>query len=292
MDTATAATIESLKQQLDAARQELSDRDNEDDRSDSLVNSIIAACAGSGCLNAHELRVALDAARADCATLYTAKAKLIDELDSTRADVWNLTETVESLRNSIAASQAREAAYRADVVRLTAELQGERDDLAAMHTILRQSQSLCGDWHMAVMLAVPHGTVWDAGNPKAMVQTIIDREAAARADVVRFTADADELRRGYAFVASENARLLNDVGVIGNRAAMDSEDAERKLARERSRADVLAAEVRAYRVWQRTKCDDNASSLEHWHACKALDEATWNTDRTHALDPAKFEVKP
>jgi len=250
MDTATAATIESLKQQLDAARQELSDRDNEDDRSDSLVNSIIAACAGSGCLNAHELRVALDAARADCATLYTAKAKLIDELDSTRADVWNLTETVESLRNSIAASQAREAAYRADVVRLTAELQGERDDLAAMHTILRQSQSLCGDWHMAVMLAVPHGTVWDAGNPKAMVQTIIDREATAHVNTLK------------------------------------------ELNRERERCGVLEREVKAYREWQRTKCDDNASSLDHWHACKALDAATFETDTRHALDAAKFEVKP
>jgi len=55
---------------------------------DSLRQSIYAACAGSGCLNAHELRVALDS------------------------------------------SKAREEAYRADVVRLTAELQGERDDLA------------------------------------------------------------------------------------------------------------------------------------------------------------------
>lgn len=51
---------------------------------------------------------------------------------------------------------------------------------------------------------------------------------------------------------------------------------------------VLRAEVKAYREWQRTKCDDNASSLDHWHACKALDAATLATDTRHALDAATF----
>jgi len=59
-----------------------------------------------------------------------------------------------------------------------------------------------------------------------------------------------------------------------------------KLAIER--CGVLEREVRAYREWQRTKCDDNASSLDHWHACKALDAATLETDTRHALDAAKF----
>jgi len=103
---------------------------------------------------------------------------------------------------------------------------------------------------------------------------------AARADVVRLTAEADELRRGYAFVASENARLVYDVGVIGNRAAMDSEDAERKLTRERSRADVLAAEVKAWRT-----PGTMAQSEIVWAAIEY-------TDRTNALDAAKFEGKP
>lgn len=60
------------------------------------------------------------------------------------------------------------------------------------------------------------------------------------------------------------------------------------LDRERERCGVLEREVRAYREWQRTKCDDNASSLDHWHACKALDAATLETDTRHALDAAKF----
>ena len=53
MDVQTAATIESLRERFDAATA----------RAESLSSSIIAACEGSGCLNAHELRVALDRER-------------------------------------------------------------------------------------------------------------------------------------------------------------------------------------------------------------------------------------
>ena len=121
------------------------------------------------------------------------------------------------------------------------------------------------------------------------------REEAYRADVVRLTADADELRRGYAFVASENARLVNDVGVIGNRAAMDSEDAERQLSRERSRADVLAEEVLAWRHWNiedaKVGGDDEVDANANW-AWGLLECRKRETDSTNALDPAKFKEHP
>jgi len=42
---------------------EMDEMRDDEDRADSLSNSIITACTGSGCLNAHELRVALDTAR-------------------------------------------------------------------------------------------------------------------------------------------------------------------------------------------------------------------------------------
>lgn len=78
-------------------------------------------------------------------------------------------------------------------------------------------------------------------------------------------------RNAYAErLLAENVRLTNEA------------------ATERERCGVLEREVRAYREWQRTKCDDNASSLDHWHACKALDAATFETDTRHALDAAKF----
>jgi len=95
---------------------------------------------------------------------------------------------------------------------------------------------------------------------------------------------------------AENVLLSNEAAFM--RGFINNEDVRsdfqtvtqmrQALDRERERCGVLEREVRAYREWQRTKCDDNASSLDHWHACKALDAATLETDTRHALDAAKF----
>ena len=210
-----------------------------------------------------------------------------------RSDYKNVTE----MRAALDAARALEEAYRADVVRLTAELQGERDDLAATHNLLRQAQSLCGDWQMAVMLAVPHGTVWDAGNPKAMVQTIVTREEAYRADVVRLTAEAQYKDGTIELLRSEVVRLnelcekersLNVVGEKYQKSTVVLLDRSREaLASERSRAEVLAAEVRAWREFEDVSIDTS------WHnawcdSCDRIETVKSHTDRTQALDEGKF----
>jgi len=147
-------------------------------------------------------------------------ADLRQQLDAARKEADFLrgfanNPNVETLRDALTASQAREAAYRTDVVLWKRE-----------HT---EQGLFLGQWQMAVMLAVPHGTVWDAGNPKAMVQTLVDRE--------------------------------------------------------RSRADVLAAEVRDARAWHDTDARSTGQMMElasNWDKSRAI------TDRTNALDPAKF----
>ena len=65
---------------------------------------------------------------------------------------------------------------------------------------------------------------------------------------------------------------------------LSDESFQEKIKRLEADIDVLRAEVKAFREWQRTKCDDNASSLEHWHACKALDAATNATDAAKAME--------
>ena len=362
MDTATAATLADLRKQLEQARSYIDGQDVRSDfrnvtemrkaleaataRAESLSASIVAACSGSGCLNAHELRVALDAAQseisgfkymmqrgqdwmnsahdlwqtmlrkrdealeelkkalADNATLNTAKDQLIDERDSLRQqleqarsyidgqDVRSDYKNVTEMRAALDAARAREEAYLADVVRLTAELQGERDDLAATHNLLRQAQSLCGDWQMAVMLAVPHGTVWDAGNPKAMVQTIVTREEAYRADVVRLTAEAQYKDGTIELLRSEVVRLnelcekersLNVVGEKYQKSTVVLLDRSREaLASERSRAEVLAAEVRAWNAAEHLCKDEPHAEF------RTLAEARARTRETQALDAGKF----
>jgi len=113
--------------------------------------------------------------------------------------------------------------------------------------------------------------------------------ADARADVVRLTAEREEWRK-----INENQSILVML-------------TEAELARERSRADVLAAEVVGLRAAIDT-FDSVGTHPEHCHResgrwdsggpCKMCE--TWCnaeklrdiTDSTNALDPAKFEVKP
>ena len=108
--------------------------------------------------------------------------------------------------------------------------------------------------------------------------------ASLRAEVERLKAELQGEREDVAACRAEVNRLSN----YAERLLAENVRLTNEEATERSRAGVLEAEVRAYREWQRTKCDDNASSLDHWHACKALDAATLETDRTNAIDAAKF----
>jgi chromosome segregation ATPase len=96
------------------------------------------------------------------------------------------------------------------------------------------------------------------------------REDAFRADVVRLTAQLDASRQAC-------------------------NDTDLELARAMSRAEVLAAEVRAWRTFDdkhechpTTEYQRQTSINAHDAACQAAQ----HTDSTHALDPAKFEVKP
>jgi len=101
--------------------------------------------------------------------------------------------------------------------------------------------------------------------------------ADARADVVRLTAEREEWRK-----INENQSILVML-------------TEAELARERSRADVLAAEVKAWRYWNienaKVGGDDevDANANAAWGLLECCQR---ETDDTNALDPAKFEVKP
>jgi multidrug resistance efflux pump len=82
----------------------------------------------------------------------------------------------------------------------------------------------------------------------------------ARADVVRLTALVTALRK-------------------------NANDADLELAKSMSRANVLANEAKHWRHWYKS-CQPSPQYGTH------LGMATLETDRTHALDPAKFEEQP
>jgi hypothetical protein len=158
-----------------------------------------------------DLRQQLDAARAenkrwhdDCVWYVNTLAKTRCDLDSARREIEFMrgfanNPDLNELRDSIAASQAREEAYRADVVRLTAQLDASR-------------------------------------------------------------------------------KACNDTDL--------------ELAKAMSRADVLAAEVKAWHAWDDKYFDDAASSGDKQQAENHLDACIVRTVDTNALDPAKFEGKP
>ena len=94
------------------------------------------------------------------------------------------------------------------------------------------------------------------------------REEAYRADVVRLTGERDAARQA-----------LNDTDM--------------ELAKAMSRADVLAAEVKAWRDWHGfCGMDEPDECTCEPNRVNALNFASAETDSTNALDPAKFEEQP
>lgn len=241
-DVSTAATIESLRQQLDAARAEIAGFKYMMQRGQDWMNSAHDSWQTmlrkrDGVLE--ELKKAL----ADNATLNTAKDQLIDErnaclkeLDAARKDndflrAFANNPDVQKLRDDLETA-------RAESDRIRAALQREYDHSKNLETSLAASKS---------------------------------REEAYRADVVRLTTEREEWRK-----INENQSILVML-------------TEAELTRERSRADVLAAEVRDARAWHDTDARSTGQMMElssNWDKSRA------ETDRTHALDPAKFEGKP
>ena len=110
-----------------------------------------------------------------------------------------------------------------------------------------------------------------AGEMRQALNASQAREAAYRADVVRLTTEREEWRK-----INENQSILVML-------------TEAELTRERSRADVLAAEVRA---WRYQCVQEQCEGGDVDGADCRLNAAMAATDSTNALDPAKFEVKP
>ncbi len=347
MDTATAATLADLRQQLeqarsyidgndvrsdyknvtemraalDAARQALNETDMElaraTARAESLSASIIAACSGSGCLNAHELRVALDAAQseisgfkymmqrgqdwmnsahdswqtmlrkrdealeelkkalADNATLNTAKDQLIDARDAYRDALQTMTTENNATFDGI--NKALDAAgitfldndtYAACIGRLVAERDAARKDNAACLKELDAARSETDRIRAALQREYDYSK-----NLESSLAASKAREEAYRADVVRLTEESTTLSKEWDMMYKIH------------------QEAVAKFDRERSRAKVLAAEVRAWREFEDVSIDTS------WHnawcdSCDRIETVKSHTDRTNALDPGKFEVKP
>jgi len=73
---------------------EMDEMRDDEDRADSLSNSIITACTGSGCLNAHELRVALDTARERAGVLEAEVRAWREACDTWQAQTQPLLESL------------------------------------------------------------------------------------------------------------------------------------------------------------------------------------------------------
>lgn len=179
------------------------------------------------------------------------------------------------------------ASLRAEVERLKAELQGEREDLAEK----------C----------------------KAYGDSLVE-ETKLTTHIAELTSYAERLLAENVRLSNEAADLRSEVSAIGTRLSMEQEDHEatRKeldavvillkgarvaLDTARERAGVLEAEVRAWRDAVNT-LDMISEHPDHQHCisgewddgrkcddCKLWSDAVRcrrETDRTHALDAAKF----
>jgi FtsZ-binding cell division protein ZapB len=131
---------------------------------------------------------------------------------------------------------------------------------------------------------------------------------AAQADVVRLTTERDDVRKYWqnlrpaliaiAWTQYDNVafsqRVAADALAIGCPASNErmasavTEAMAATITRERSRADVLAAEVRDARAWHDTDARSTGQMME---LSSNLDKSRAITDRTNALDPAKFVHK-
>jgi predicted nucleic acid-binding Zn-ribbon protein len=91
------------------------------------------------------------------------------------------------------------------------------------------------------------------------------------------------------------AACINRLAAERDAARQALNDTDIELAKAMSRAEVLDEEVKAFRLRYIEKCYSDAGSVAHtiWYTklAKELEAAMEATDRTHALDPAKFVPK-
>jgi chromosome segregation ATPase len=124
--------------------------------------------------------------------------------------------------------------------------------------------------HVVRLLAENVRLTNEAGEMRAALDASQAREAAYRADVVRLT------------------EQLEYQTLLANARKETIGETTRAWDRERSRAEVLAAEVRT----KRALLEDADRERMAWAKIVNDDKAEEHTDSTNALDPAKFERKP
>ena len=174
MDTATAATIESLRQQLDAARTE------RDEYRDSLAVTTTDNNATFDGINK-----ALDAA-----------GITFRDVDTYAACINRLAAERDATRETLIASKAREEAYRADVVRLTGERDAARQALNDTDLELAKAMSRAEYLAAALQSALDSfthiATNWgNSGDACALSDAIgeMQMEASQSADKIRNALD-------------------------------------------------------------------------------------------------------
>lgn len=168
--------------------------------------------------------------------------------------------SVMKLRATIDASKARESEYRAEVVRLTAELQGERDDVAAC---------------------------------RAEVHRLSKYADRLLAENVRFVNEATDLRERLDSTRQSIITACTGSGCVNAselRFALDQcrehgSTVSAQLTRERERCGVLERECRKWRDEWTKRYNQNA---DVWMLAVA---EMAETDTRHALDAAKFVGK-
>jgi hypothetical protein len=109
------------------------------------------------------------------------------------------------------------------------------------------------------------------------------------AENVRLNNEAGEMRAALDAARSDVVRLTEQLeyqALLANARKETIDETKRAWDREHSRAEVLAAEVKAWRH------DHERRSHGHNDGAYAVHVAAKATDRTHALDPAKFEEQP
>jgi len=178
--------------------------------------------------------------------------------------------TLADLRQQLDAARADNARLNSEVSAIGTRLSMDREEIDALTTLLAQARK--DNEFLRGFINNP-----DLKELRDALAASQAREAAYRADAVRLTAEREERVEFVERLMAENRRFYND------------------MTRERSRADVLAAEVKAWRHWNienaKVGGDDevDANANAAWGLLECCQR---DTDSTNALDPAKFEVKP
>lgn len=128
----------------------------------------------------------------------------------------------------------------------------------------------------------------------ATMNALNEERLKLRCDVQALQAMYDERREYAERLLAENVRLSNEAAFM--RSFINNEDVRsdfqtvtamrQALDRERERCGVLEREVLAWHAAEHLRKDEPHAEFMR------LAEARARTRETHALDPAKFEVKP